>query len=183
MFLPKYYVLNLLQNKHNSKKANPYWLSLENLTSKQYKKLKSFIVYSNDYINSLFSLFDSLCKELSLGFHLVEKVSNKFLFYIINCKQKNFINAYLQNLNKIFKDSCIDTKTVIVISDTSIKNNVATSILYICSIQNILAKTINYAVNVTSTKAKLFAIRYKINQTVHLQNVDYIIVIMVLSTL
>ena len=61
----------------------------------------------------------------------------------------------------------MDPKTIIIISDASIKNNVATSILYICSSRNILAKTIYYAVNITSTKAELFTIRYKINQAIH----------------
>jgi len=57
-----------------------------------------------------------------------------------------------------------------LLSNVSIKNNVPTSISYVCSGQNILAKTIHHTVNVTSTKAKLFAIRYGINQTIHLQN-------------
>ena len=65
-----------------------------------------------------------------------------------------------------FKDSLLDLKTVIVISDASIKNNVATSILHICSGHNILAKTIHYAINITSTKTELFTIRYGINQVV-----------------
>jgi len=68
-------------------------------------------------------------------------------------------------------------KTVIVIFDASIKNNVTTSILHVYSGQNILAKTIYYAVNITSTKVELFAIRCSINQAVHVQNVAYIIVI------
>jgi len=93
------------------------------------------------------------------------------------------MNAYLQNLNKIFKIFCIEAKTVIVISDASIKNNVSTSISYVCSGQNILAKTIYHTINVTSTEAELFAIRCVINQTIHLQNFDCIIVIMVLFTL
>jgi len=73
------------------------------------------------------------------------------------------MNAYLQNLNKIFKYSYVEAKTIIVISDASIKNNFSTSISYVCSSQNILAKTIHHAVNVTSTEAELFAIRYGIN--------------------
>ena len=166
--LPKHYVLNLLLNKHNSKKANSHQLLLGNLTSKQYQKLKSFIVNSNDYINNLFSSFDSLYKELSSGFHLVDNFPDQIIFYIKNCKQKSFMNAYFQNLNKIFKDSCMEAKTVIVISDTNIKNNVSTSISYVCSSQNILAKTIHHTINVTSTEAELFAIRYGINQTIHL---------------
>ena len=56
----------------------------------------------------------------------------------------------------------------------SIKNNVATLILYVYSNVNSIKKTIHYAVNIISTEAKLFAIHYGINQVIQ---VSYIIVI------
>ena len=49
--------------------------------------------------------------------------------------------------------------------DTSIKNNVANSIAYIHVHNKPVIKTIHHAINVTTTEAKLFAIRYGINQT------------------
>ena len=63
----------------------------------------------------------------------------------------------------IFKDSLCDTKIVIIISDANIKNNVAMSIAHVHSGENIVAKTIYYAVNVTLTKAELFVIKCGIN--------------------
>jgi len=63
----------------------------------------------------------------------------------------------------IFKDSLCDTKIVIIISDANIKNNVAMSIAYVHSDENIVAKTIYYAVNVTLTEAELFVIKCGIN--------------------
>ena len=63
----------------------------------------------------------------------------------------------------IFKDSLCDTKIVIIISDANIKNNVAMSIAHVYSGENIVAKTIYYAVNVTLTKAELFVIKCGIN--------------------
>jgi len=63
------------------------------------------------------------------------------------------MKAHLQNLDKIIEDSCTDLKTIII-TNSSIKNNVATFISHICSGQNILAKTIYYIVNVTSTEAE-----------------------------
>lgn len=62
-------------------------------------------------------------------------------------------------------------------SDVSIKNNVAMSITYVCLGQNIVTKTIHYTVNVTSTKAELFAIRCRINQVIQVTDILYIIVI------
>lgn len=63
----------------------------------------------------------------------------------------------------MFKNSLHNIKTVIVISDASIKNNIATFIAHVCSDQNIVAKIIHHAVNVKSTKAKLFVIKCRIN--------------------
>jgi len=61
--------------------------------------------------------------------------------------------------------------------DVSIKDNIATLISYTHRSQEIIAKTTHYATNVNSTEAELFSIRYKINHTVYLSDVNYIIVI------
>ena len=53
--------------------------------------------------------------------------------------------------------------TVIIVTDASIKNNIVTSILYMHTYNNPIAKTIHYAVHITSIKAELFAIRCSIN--------------------
>jgi len=58
-----------------------------------------------------------------------------------------------------------------IITDTSIKNNVATSIAYIHIYDKPVVKTLYYAVNVNSIKAKLFAIRYSINQATNFLSV------------
>ena len=176
-FLPKYYTLNLFLDKQHSKKAVLHQLSLRNLTSKQYQKLKSSIVDSSNYLNGLFSLLNNLYKELLSGFQLVDNFSDHFSFHTVNYKNKDTINTHIHNLDKIFKDSCSDPETVIVISYASIKNKVATSILHIHSNYNICAKIIHHTVNVTSTEAELFAIRCGINQVIQVQNTTHIIVI------
>ena len=175
--LPRQYVFNLLLDKHLSKKADPHHLFLENLTSRQYQKYKSFIINSNNCINSLFSSFDSLYKEIFSRFCLVDNFSDCFLFHTVNCRDKDIVKVHLQKLNKIIEDSYINSKTVIIISDISVKNNVTTSILHVYSGQSILAKTIHHAVNVTSTKTELFTIKCGINQATHFQDVYCIIVI------
>jgi len=60
----------------------------------------------------------------------------------------------------------------------SIKNQVATSIAHIHVSNNPIIKTLYYAVNVTSTKAELFAIRCGINQATQIDNLYHIINIM-----
>ena len=116
-------------------------------------------------------------KELSSGFQLVYNFSDHFSLYSVICKNKEIKDIYIHNLEKILNDFLSDPKTVIVISDTSIKKNVATSVLHVCSGHNILAKTIYHAVNITFIKVELFAIRCDINQAVQVKNATNIIVI------
>jgi len=49
------------------------------LTNKQYLKIKSFIMNTNNYLNEIILLFDSLNKEFTLGFHLVDIFPDYFL--------------------------------------------------------------------------------------------------------
>jgi len=65
----------------------------------------------------------------------------------------------------------------IVITDASIKNNIATSISHIHLVNHPLTKTVHHAVFVTSTEAELFAIRCSINQACTKENVSKIIVV------
>jgi len=140
-------------------------------------KLKSFIVNTNDYLNKILSSFNSFYKKLSLSFQLVDNFSDYFSFYIVNSKDKDITDTYLCKHDKVLEDSLVVYKIVIIISNTSIKDNVAMTISYVCLDYNILAKTIYYTVNVTSTKMELFAIRCGINQVIQLINVICIIVI------
>ena len=52
----------------------------------------------------------------------------------------------------------------VVASNMSIKNQVATLITYIHVSNNLVIKTLYHVVNIMTTEAKLFAIRYGINQ-------------------
>ena len=70
-----------------------------------------------------------------------------------------------------------DFHSFIIISNASIRNNVATSISHIHSHDKPVIKTIHYMVIVTTTKAELFAIRCSINQAVDIPNIKHIVVI------
>jgi len=68
-------------------------------------------------------------------------------------------------------------KIVVVVFDTSIKNQIATSIAYVHSFRNPVMKTLYYTVNITTTKTKLFVIRCGINQAVQIININCIVII------
>ena len=68
--------------------------------------------------------------------------------------------------------------TALVITDASIKNDIATSITHIHFTNCPLIKTAHHASFITSSEAELFTIRCGINQACLLDNVSKIIVIM-----
>ena len=174
MSLPSNHTINLLLEKRHSKNSMLYYLFLKKLMSKQQLKVKSSIVDTNNCLNKIFPSFNSLYKELSSGFKLVDNFPDYFSFHIVNCKDKNIKKAHFHKLDKNFKDIPSNFKTIIVISNASIN---AILISHICLDHNTIAKTIYYAVNIISTETELFAIRYGINQVVQVANISHIIVI------
>ena len=147
------------------------------MTSKQCLKIKSFIVDVDNHLNGIFPFFNSHNCEFSPSFRLIDNFSSHFSFYQANHKDKESKATHLCKLNNIFTNISLDPKFIIVVSNTSIRNNVAMYILHIYSYPNIIRKTIYYAVNVTITKAELFAIRCEINQAIQIPEAIYIIVI------
>ena len=81
-----------------------------------------------------------------------------------NRKDKERKNAHLCELNKIVFKASSKANSVIVISDTSIKNNTVTSIMHVHSCSNPIKKTLHYTINITMTEAELFTIRCRISQ-------------------
>ena len=83
----------------------------------------------------------------------------------------------MYKLEDITLQALSDLLTVVVVSDTSIKNHVTTSIAHVHVYGSLVIKTIHHTVNIMSTKAKLFVIRCDINQASHLLNTKRIVVI------
>ena len=65
----------------------------------------------------------------------------------------------------------------LVITDTSIKNNITTSISYTHIYDKSITKTHHHIANIMSTEAELFAIRCGINQTTSYNDVSKIIIV------
>ena len=150
---------------------------MENLTSKQKLKVKGPIVDANNRLNGIFKLFDLFDFEFSPGNRLVDLFSGHFSFFHSNRRSIDFRKSHLQKLDEVIFNALMDPKLAIIILDTSIKNNIATLIAHIHSHNSPVVKTIYHATNVTSTKAKLFAIRCGMNQAMQLSNIKCILVI------
>ena len=85
-FLSKQHILNSLLNIHHSKQADPHCMAISCLTPKQYLKIKSPTVDTNNCLNQVLLAFNSLNKELSLGFCLIDNFPNCFSFHTVDCK-------------------------------------------------------------------------------------------------
>jgi len=140
-------------------------------------KIKSLIVDTNNHLNEVFPSFDSLCKELSHGFHLVDTFPDWFSFHTVNQKDTDAKIAYHNKLNRIYKNSLLNLNTMLIIFNDSFKNNITFSISYICRGQNFIEKNIHHAMIITSTEAELFTIRSRINQVIYLQDINHIIIV------
>ena len=116
-------------------------------------------------------------KELFLGFCLVDMFSDHFHFHTVDYKDIKAKSTHQKKLGKIFNNSTSNSNTILVISNASIKNNIATSILHICNSLNIISKTIHYTMNIIFIKVKLFLIRCGINLAVQVLNIRQIIII------
>ena len=112
-----------------------------NMTSKQCLKIKSFIVNTNNHLNGVFPSFDSLNKEFSPRFRLIDIFSSWLSFHWANCKDKESRAAHIYKLNEVILHVSLSANTVIVVSDVSIRNNIATFIAHIHSYSNPIKKT------------------------------------------
>jgi len=171
------HAINSLLERRHTKNSCLHCLSLENMTDKQRLKIKSSIINTNNCLNGIYPLFDFLNCKFSPRFRLIDKFSSHFSFHQANYKDKESKAAHLCNLDDIFSNASSDPKSIVVISDASIRNNIAMSISYVHSSPNNVRKTIHHTINVTSTKAKLFAIRYGINQAIQILEATHITVI------
>jgi len=87
------------------------------------------------------------------------------------------LKTHLQSLNNITLTLLLDLSIALVISDTSIKNQVTTSMAHIHCQDKQVIKIIHHVINITTTEAELFVIRCGINQATNLQDISKIIII------
>ena len=108
---------------------------------------------------------------------MINIFSDCFSFISVNQKNPEALVTHQNRLDNIYRNSLTNHDTMLIVLDMSVKNNVTTLILYICKGQEIIVKTIHHVINVTSSKAELFAIRCNINYATQLQDISHIIII------
>ena len=133
------------------------------MTSKQQVVIKSSIVDADNHLNGIFLSFNSLSREFYLENRLVDSFSDCFSIYKADCSLEESKSHYCSCLDNLILTASSDLSTIVVVSDTSIKNNIATFIAHVYSFNNILKKMLHHTINIMTMKVELFAIRYGIN--------------------
>jgi len=114
--------------------------------------------------------------EFFPGSRIINNFPDHFSFNLSNKKEKNNTIRF-QQLDNLVLESSSSLSTAIIVMDTSIKNDIATSISHVYLANHPMTKTVHHVTFVTSTEAKLFAIRCGINQACNKENISKIIVI------
>jgi len=172
--LSNHLIQMLIDSSFSSPKCQ-HPVSLSFLTSRQRSHVKGHLVNSDNKAYRIFSSFSPLHLELFLDSRIIDNFLDQFSFNISN-KEKND-KIRLQQLDNMVLESSFSPSTAIVVTDASIKNDIATSISHMHIANSLLIKTLHYAVFVMSTEAELFVIRCSINQAYTKENVSKIIVV------
>ena len=175
--LPKNHILNNLldDSPHQSNSFNYY--NMGSLTNQQKVLTKGHLIDLKFKSYGIFPSFSPLDPEFAPGHCIVDNFSNRLSFNLANKKEKEKNNHCTHELDEMVLRNSSDPNIALVVTDTSIKNDIATSISHIHSANCPLIKTVHHASYVTSSEVELFAIRCGINQACSLNNVSKIVVI------
>jgi len=175
--LPDNHILkNLLDDSPpRVKSSNSH--NIGSLTNRQRSLTKGHLIDSNIKSYGIFPSFSPLNPEFSPGHRIINNFSNRFSFNLVNKNNKNPNKTRTQELDDMVLHNSSLPYTALVITDASIKNDIATSISHIHSANQSIIKTVHHASFVTSTEAELFSIRCGINQACSINNISKIIIV------
>ena len=142
---------------------NQYLSSLGCLTSCQHELVKEPLVDMDNRFNKVFPSFAPLHSKFSPSSRVIDIFYSCFSFYLSSKQKDNSFRSHIQQLDNLTIESLNNPSHALVITDTGINNNIATSISHTHIHNKLVTKTIHHTVNVISTEAELFAIRYGIN--------------------
>ena len=152
-------------------------LNIGSLTNCQRSLTKGHLIDLSIKSYGIVPSFSPLDPEFSPGHRIIDNFSNCFSFNLVNKKEKETNKICAQELNKMVLCNASLPNTALVITDASIKNDIAMFISHIHSANRPLIKTVHYTSFVTSLEAELFTIRCGINQACSLANVSKIIIV------
>jgi len=157
---------------HCNNSSNPH--TVGSLTNQQRNIAKGYIIDSKIKSYGIFPSFTPLHKEFTPGHRISDIFSNRFSFNLVNKKEKD--NICVQELDDLVLWNSTSL-TALIVTDASIKNDIATSVAHVHQTNSPLIKTVHHTMFITSLEAELFAMRCGINQACNKDNVSKIIII------
>ena len=151
--------------------------NIGSLTNRQRSLTKGHLIDSSIKSNGIIPLFSPLDPEFSPGHCIIDHFSSHFSFNLVNRKEKEIHKIRAQELDEIVLSNSSIPNTALVITNASIKNDIAISISHIHSANYSLIKIVHHTSFVTSSEAELFAIRCDINQACSIDSVSKIIIV------
>ena len=175
--LPTNHIIRSLLDNSPNHPSPPHDLSLSTLTKRQCGLLKSHVINIDNRFNEVFPAFNPINLELQPENRISDIFSNQFSFHSFSSSNDPSFKSHIHQLNALAVDSSTSSRNALVITDTSVKNNVTSSIAHIHVFNKPVVKTLHHAVNITAQEAKFFAIRCSINHAVLSHNTSRIIMI------
>jgi len=155
---------------------NPH--SISSLTNHQKTVTKGHLIDSCTKSYGIFLSFSPLNQEFSPGSHIIDIFPDRFSFNLATKKDKEKNDkTHIQELNNMVLHNSLSPLTALIITDASIKNDIAMSISHVHIANQLLTKTVHHATFMTSMEVELFAIRCGINQACSNEAISKIIII------
>ena len=175
--LPTNHILCSLMESNSDTSLHLYPLSLSSLTRCQCGLIKDHLVNMNNHFNEVFPSFDPLNPEFSPGDRIIDCFPNCFSFHLFNKSKDQHFKSYIQQLDNLAIESSNTLSNALVVTNASVKNNVASSIAHVHVHNKPIIKMLHHTSNIMSIEAEFFAIRCGINQATHLHGILKIIVV------
>ena len=176
--LPDNHILKNLLNDSPSQSKSPNSHNIGSLTTHQKALTKGLLIDTSIKSYGIFSSFFSLDPEFFPNHRIIDNFSNCFSFNLVNKeKGKNHKKTCAQELDEMVLHNSSSPLSAIIITNASIRNDIAMFISYIHSANQLLIKTVHHVSFITTTETELFAIRCGINQACSLNNVSKIIIV------
>ena len=175
--LPTNHILRELMDDSPILFSKPNSHTVGSLTNHQKNIAKGYLIDLCNKAYGIFPLFSPLNQEFSPGSRIINNFSDCFSFNLVNEKEKDKDKIHTQELDKMVLQNSPLLHTALVVTDASIKNDIATSISHMHIANHPLTKTVHHAAFVMSTEVELFAIRCSINQACIKENVSKVIVV------
>ena len=152
-------------------------LIVSSLTNYQKNIAKGHLIDLCNKTYGIFPSFSPLNLEFFPGFHITDNFSDCFSFNLVNKKEKEKDKICTQELDEMVLHISSLPHIALIVTDASIKNDIATSISHMHIANHSLTKTVHHATFITSIEVELFAIRCGINQACIKENVSKIIIV------